>query len=179
MPDDDLRLLKEARHGDESSFLILYRRYRMPLFRFAWRLTGSTAAAEDVLQECFLALIEGARFDADRGSLRAYLFGIARNLALKRIRLAERESEELEDTEADLNPLENLLSAERSEVVARAVVALPPFQREVIVLFEYEELSLEEIAEVAGTEVGAVKARLHRARETLRRRLAPLIAARA
>jgi RNA polymerase sigma-70 factor (ECF subfamily) len=175
----DAMLLEAARHGDESSFQALYRRYRTPLFRFAWRLTGSVATAEDVLQECFLALIEGARFDVDRGSLRAYLFGIARNLALKRVRLSERESEELEDTEADLDPLEDLLSAERSEVVARAVLALPPFQREAIVLFEYEELSLEEIAEVAGIEAGAVKARLHRARETLRRRLAPLIAARA
>jgi RNA polymerase sigma-70 factor (ECF subfamily) len=179
MPDDDSRLLEAARHGDESCFLALYRRYRTPLFRFAWRLTGSVATAEDVLQECFLALLAGASFDVDRGSLRAYLFGIARNLALKRIRLVERESEELEDKEAELDPLENLLSAERSEIVARAVVALPPLQREALILFEYEELSLEEIAEVAGIEVGAVKARLHRARETLRSRLAPLMAARA
>jgi RNA polymerase sigma-70 factor (ECF subfamily) len=179
MPDDDSRLLEAARHGDESSFLALYRHYRTPLFRFAWRLTGSVATAEDVLQECFLALIEGARFDVDRGSLRAYLFGIARNLALKRIRLAERESEEMEDAAADLDPLENLLSTERSEVVARAVQALPPFQREALILFEYEELSLEEIAAIVGIEAGAVKARLHRARETLRRRLAPLMAARA
>lgn len=179
MPDDDFRLLKAARHGDEGSFLALYHRYRTPLFRFAWRLTGSVATAEDVLQECFLALLAGASFDVDRGSLRAYLFGIARNLALKRIRLVERESEELEDTEADLDALENLLSAERSEVVARAVLALPPFQREALILIEYEELSLEEIAQAAGIEVGAVKARLHRARETLRRRLAPLMATRA
>ena len=148
----DAMLLEAARHGDESSFLTLYRRYRTPLFRFAWRLTGSVATAEDVLQECFLALLQGARFDVDRGSLRAYLFGIARNLALKRIRLAERESEELEDTEAGLDPLEDLLSAERSEAVARAVLALPPFQREALILFEYEELSLEEIAQVAGIE---------------------------
>ena len=177
--ESDSGLLAAARHGDESSFLTLYRRYRTPLFRFAWRLTGSVATAEDVLQECFLALLEGARFDVDRGSLRAYLFGIARNLALKRMRLSERESEELEETEADLDPLEDLLSAERSEVVARAVLALPHFQREAIILFEYDEISLEEIAAVAGIEAGAVKARLHRARETLRRRLAPLIAARA
>jgi RNA polymerase sigma-70 factor (ECF subfamily) len=179
MSESDLGLLEAARQGDESSFLALYRRYRTPLFRFAWRLTGSVATAEDVLQECFLALIEGARFDMDRGSLRAYLFGMARNLALKRIRLAERESEELEDAVADLDPLEDLLSAERSGVVARAVLALPPFQREALILFEYEELSLEEIAQVGGIEAGAVKARLHRARETLRRQLAPLIAARA
>ena len=177
--ESDSGLLAAARHGDERSFLTLYRRYRTPLFRFAWRLTGSVATAEDVLQECFLALLEGARFDVDRGSLRAYLFGIARNLALKRMRLSERESEELEETEADLDPLGDLLSAERSEVVARAVLALPPFQREALILFEYEELSLEDIAAVAGIEAGAVKARLHRARETLRRQLAPLIAARA
>ena len=93
--ESDSGLLAAARHGDERSFLALYRRYRTPLFRFAWRLTGSVATAEDVLQECFLALLEGARFEVDRGSLRAYLFGIARNLALKRMRLSERESEEL------------------------------------------------------------------------------------
>jgi RNA polymerase sigma-70 factor (ECF subfamily) len=179
MSESDSGLLAAAGRGEESSFLALYHRYRTPLFRFAWRLTGSVANAEDILQECFLALIEGASFDSDRGSLRAYLFGIARNLALKRMRLAERESEELEDAEGDFGPLENLLSAERSEVVARAVLALPPFQREALILFEYEELSLDEIALVAGIEAGAVKARLHRARETLRRRLAPLIAARA
>jgi RNA polymerase sigma-70 factor (ECF subfamily) len=179
MSESDSGLLAAARHGDESAFLALYRHYRTPLFRYAWRLTGSVETAEDVLQECFLALIEGASFNVERGSLRAYLFGIARNLALKRMRLAERESEELEDTEAGLDPLGDLLSAERSEVVARAVLALPPFQREALILFEYEELSLEEIAAVAGIETGAVKARLHRARETLRRQLAPLIAARA
>jgi RNA polymerase sigma-70 factor (ECF subfamily) len=176
MPENDSRLLRAARRGDEECFLALYHRHRTPLFRFAWRLTGSVPAAEDVVQECFLAVLEGARFDAGQGSLRAYLFGITRNLALKRVRMAERESEEMEDTEAMLDPLEDLLSAERSEVVARAVAALPPRQREAVILFEYEELSLEEIAEVTGIETGAVKARLHRAREALRRRLARLMA---
>jgi RNA polymerase sigma-70 factor (ECF subfamily) len=179
MPENDSRLLKAAKRGEESSFLALYHRYRTPLFRFAWRLTGSVPTAEDVIQECFLALIGGASFDADRGSLRAYLFGITRNLALKRVRVAEREVEELEDAEGSSDPLEDLLSAERSEAVASAVSALPLRQREALILFEYEELSLEEIAEVTGIETGAVKARLHRARETLRLRLAPLMAVRA
>ncbi|MGH7555443.1 MAG: RNA polymerase sigma factor [Longimicrobiales bacterium] len=178
MPENDSRLLTAARRGDERSFLALYQRHRTPLFRFAWRLTGSVTTAEDVIQECFLALIEGACFDAEQGSLRGYLFGITRNLALQRLRIAGRESEELEDAEAALDPLEELISSERSEVVARAVAALPPLQREAVILFEYEEMSLEEIARVAGTETGAVKARLHRARETLRRRLAPILGAR-
>jgi RNA polymerase sigma-70 factor (ECF subfamily) len=175
MSESDSRLLGAARRGDENSFLSLYRRHRTPLFRFAWRLTGSVAAAEDVTQECFLALLEGAVFHDDRGSLRAYLFGVTRNLALKRVRLSGRECDEPEDAEAPPEQLDALLTAERSEAVARAVAALPALQREALILFEYEGLSLEEIAEVAGADVGAVKARLHRARETLRRRLAPLI----
>jgi RNA polymerase sigma-70 factor (ECF subfamily) len=177
MPESTSWILHAARQGDERAFLALYQCHRTPLFRFAWRLTGSVPAAEDVVQECFMVLLDGASFDADQGSLRAYLFGITRNLALKRVRVAERECEELEDSEVARDPLEDLLSAERSEIVSRAVAALPPGQREVLILFEYEELSLGEIAEVTGIETGAVKARLHRARETLRHRLGPLMVA--
>ena len=177
MPESDDWLLNAARRGDEGSFLALYRRYRTPLFRFAWRLTGSVPAAEDVIQECFLALLQGVRFNVDQGSLRPYLFGITRNLALKQIRIDGRECDDIEEAEIAPDPLGDLLAAERSEVVAHAVAALPPLQREAVILFEYEELSLEEIAAVTGVETGAVKARLHRARETLRRQLAPLMQA--
>jgi RNA polymerase sigma-70 factor (ECF subfamily) len=172
MPETDDWLLNAARRGDESSFLTLYRRHRTSLFRFAWRLTGSVAAAEDIIQECFLALLKGARYDAAHCSLRPYLFGITRHLALKQLRIDEREANtrepwELANTDAALDPLSDLLSAERAEGVARAVAALPPLQREALILFEYEELSLDEIAEITGVETGAVKARLYRARETL------------
>lgn len=176
MAEDDSRLLMEARRGDEGSFLSLYDRYRTPLYRFAWRLTASAAAAEDVVQECWVVALEARRFDDARGSLRAYLFGVARNLAFARLRVSGRESDPAAELETERGPFEDLLAIERSEAVARAVAELPPLQREALILFEYEDLSLEEIAEVAGVEVGAVKARLHRARETLRRRLAPLLA---
>jgi RNA polymerase sigma-70 factor (ECF subfamily) len=106
MPETDSRLLKRAQEGDESGFLALYQRYRTPLFRFAWRLTGSTPAAEDVLQECFLALLEGSSFDGEKGSLRGYLFGIARHQAFRRMRVAGREEEETEDTAASPGPFE-------------------------------------------------------------------------
>jgi len=175
MAEDDSRLLSEARRGDEGSFLSLYHRYRTPLYRFAWRLTASTATAEDVVQECWVAALQSERYDASRGSVRAYLFGVARNLAFARLRLSGREAEET-DGETPSGPFDDLLAVERSEAVARAIAALPPLQREAVILFEYEDLSLEEIAQAAGIEIGAVKARLHRARETLRRRLAPLLA---
>jgi RNA polymerase sigma-70 factor (ECF subfamily) len=171
----DPGLLSRARCGDETAFLTLYQRHRMATFRFAYRLTGAASAAEDIVQECFLALLGGAGFDARQASLRTYLFGIVRHLALKRARLVEHETDEGGDRAAEFDPLSQLLASERAALVERAVAALPLLQREALILFEYEELSLEEIAAVTGAEVGAVKARLFRARESVRRRLAPLL----
>jgi RNA polymerase sigma-70 factor (ECF subfamily) len=175
MPADDAGLLAGARRGEESAFLALYQRHRTPVFRFAWRFSGSVHTAEDVTQECFLALLAGAAFDPKQGSLRTYLFGIARHLAMRRVRIEERESDEPVDAAAPCDTLGELIGQERSAAVERAVAALPPLQKEALILFEYEDFSLEEIAQVVGVEVGAVKARLHRARETLRRRLASLV----
>jgi RNA polymerase sigma-70 factor (ECF subfamily) len=168
-------LVREAREGGEKAFLAIYDLHRSPVFRFAWRLTGSQTAAEDVTQDCFLALMRGAAFDADRGGLRTYLFGIARNLVLRRLRISEREAEEAANATARVDLLGDLLEAERSELVATAMARLPILQREAIILFTFEELSLEEIARIAGVDTGTVKSRLRRARESLRTMLAPLL----
>ena len=177
MSSDETRLLNAARRGNEGAFLDLYQRHRTPVFRFAWRLTGSVAAAEDITQECFLALLAGAAFEVRLGALRTYLYGITRNLAFKRLRQIEREQDEPEDiTASSADTLGDILAVERAVLVQDAIGELPPLQKEALILFEYEELSLEEIATIAEVEVGAVKARLHRARESLRRRLAPLFA---
>jgi RNA polymerase sigma factor (sigma-70 family) len=112
--------------------------------------------------------------------LRTYLCAAARNLAFKRLRRAGAEtaiddfSEQLAAAESQ-EPLRLLLDAEVSEAVRKAINELPPLQREALILFEYEELSLAEIAEVAGADVGTVKSRLHRARQRLRILLAPYI----
>jgi RNA polymerase sigma-70 factor (ECF subfamily) len=181
-PADDAKLLAGSRRGQETAFLALYERHRTPIFRFAWRFTGSAQTAEDITQECFLALFAGNTFDPKQGSLRAYLFGMARYLAMTRLRIEEREPPCLADRDpadeaasAAYDALGDLIGQERAAAVGRAVAALPPLQKEALILFEYEELSLEEIAQITGVEVGAVKARLHRAREALRRRLAPLV----
>jgi RNA polymerase sigma-70 factor (ECF subfamily) len=122
-----------------------------------------------------MALMRGAAFDAERGGLRTYLFGIARNLVLRRLRISEREAEIAADATARVDVLGDLLEAERSELVAAAMAQLPMLQREAIALFTFEELSLEEIAKITGADAGAVKSRLHRARESLRTALAPLL----
>lgn len=165
-------LVREACRGGEQAFLALYYGHRSAVFQFALRLTGSQSAAEDITQECFLSLVRGAAFDSGRGNLRTYLFGIVRNLAMRYFRISGREAEEAADAPANLDVLGELIAAERSAVVAEAVAQLPILQREAIILFTFEELSLEEIARIAGVDAGVIKARLHRARESLRKALA-------
>jgi RNA polymerase sigma-70 factor (ECF subfamily) len=172
-------LLNKAGEGDQAAFLVLYERYREPIFRFAYRLLGSVEIAEDVTHDCFLSLIrKPENYRPERASLKTYLYAAARNLALKHFRSQGREIgldevvEEPKDSPRR-GPLRRLLDEELATLVRDAVFSLPPLQREALILFEYEGLSLNEVAEIAGTDAGAIKARLYRAREGMRRMLRP------
>ena len=173
----DELLLEQAANGDKQSFQILYERYRDPIFRFAYRMSGSIEAAEDVAHDCFLSLInDPVRYDAKRASFRTYIYAAARNLAAKRYNSFARETGldevQSEPLVADREgPAARILDNELALEVQKAIASLPPLQREAIVLFEYEELTLAEIAAVVGADANSVKARLFRAREKLRIRL--------
>ena len=183
MPDrnSDGYLLERAGGGDQAAFRELYERHRQPIFRFAYRLLGSVELAEDVTHDCFLGLIKKPEnFDSSRSSLRTYMFAAARNLAMKHFRNVGREDALDDLSDAPLvseheAPLRRMLDEELSTIVQEAVHNLPPLQREALILFEYEGLSLSEIAGVVGSDVGAIKARLHRARERLRNSLKPYL----
>ena len=156
-----------------GEFTRAFDEHHVPLFRFAYRLTGSAADAEDIVQECFLGLLRAdCGFDARRTPLRTYLFGAVRNQASKRLRSREDATAEVE-TPPDLrSPEREALRVEFESLVSRAVLALPETQREVLILAHYEQMPLAEIANVVGIEVGAVKSRLQRARGALREMLA-------
>ena len=174
-------LLRRAGEGDQAAFLELYDRHRQPIFRFAYRLLGEVDIAEDVTHDCFLSLIrKPENFRPERASLRTYLFAAARNLALKHFRNTGRETgldgmTEEPELSPRHQPLRKLLDEELATEVRRAVFSLAPLQREALVLFEYEGLSLSEIAEITGADVGAVKGRLFRARERLKSLLRPYV----
>jgi RNA polymerase sigma-70 factor (ECF subfamily) len=102
--------------------------------------------------------------------MKTYLFSIARNLALKHYRDYRREAPLEGEAEPAADPRATL---ELRSAAAEAVAALPQLQQEALILFAYEGVTLEEIAGIVGAEVGTVKSRLHRAREALRRTLAP------
>ncbi len=173
----DEALLDQAANGDETAFAALYQRHRDALFTWAWRLTGSADAAEDLVHDCFVALMKRPRrFRSDEGSqLRTYLFATIRHLSLKRSGRSQRElaAEDVEDApDGGISALDSLARAETAAVVDAAIASLPRLQREVLVLAALEGMPAAEIATVVGADAGAVKARLHRARETLRKRLA-------
>jgi RNA polymerase sigma-70 factor (ECF subfamily) len=148
-----------------AAILRYFDEHHRPLFRFAWHLTGSVADAEDIVQECFLALLRpGCGFDPSRTDLRTYLFGAVRNQALKRFTPAANEAKLVER----LTPERECLTAELQHIVQRAILRLPEGQREVLVLAHFEQMPLAEIAEIVGIDLGAVKSRLQRARATLR-----------
>ena len=159
----------------DPEFHDIFHSHKNVLHRFAYRMTGSSSAAEDIVQECFMTLWKKPDgYRANRGAIRAYLLGVARNLVLKNWR-DQRPFDPL-DPDGSVPPVD-LLMLNRAESVCAAVQALPPLQREALVLAEYEEMSLEEIASLTGAELAAVKSRLHRARQNLRRMLAPLLPA--
>ena len=143
--------------------------YHQAVFRFVYRLTRREDLAEDITQECFVAFVRAPeRFDQARGSMKTYLFSMARNLTLKQYRDHRAEEPLVEDLSAAVDPH----AAVDVAAVAAAVSDLPALQREALVLFQYEGATLDEIAKIVGADVGTVKSRLHRARERLRRALA-------
>ena len=165
------KLLAAARNGTEAAFFRLFDDHHLPLFRFACRLTGSAADAEDIVQECFLALLRPeCSFDPQRTAVRTYLYGAVRNQALKRLR--HREEGRLPETADHRTPESAALLDEMAAAVAGAIAQLPESQREVLLLAHYEQLSLAEIAQITELEVTAVKSRLQRARAALKELLA-------
>ena len=157
----------------DAEFQGAFDQHKDAVYRFAWRMSGSSTAAEDITQDVFVALLRHRdRFDPARGAMRAFLLGIARNVALKHWR-AQHRLEPLDEESVVAEPVD-LGRGEVGDMVGRAVRALRPLQREVVILAEYEGLTLAEIARAVDADVGTVKSRLHRARENLRRMLAPL-----
>lgn len=173
--EDDAALLRRSLAGSAEAFTILYRRRQGQVYRFALHMSGSGAIAEEVTQETFLALLrEGRGFDAGRGSLAAYLAGIARNLVLRA--QAKGRFEEPDDAldgrmAGWSDALGDLLRRESIEAVRSAVLQLPAQYREAVVLCDLEEMSYEEAAAALGCPVGTVRSRLNRGRRLLANRL--------
>ena len=164
----DTSLLAEIAAGDEQAFIELFRRQQHEVFRFAFAMAKSRSFAQDVTQEVFLNVLENAgRFDAAKGTARAWLFGCARYVTLDRLRLERRWTDEMPPEDLALDSDERLLADQRVERLHGAIARLPVEYREALVLCELHELSYADTAAVLGCPVGTVRSRLHRGRALL------------
>lgn len=171
--------------GDAEAFGELYDRRQGGLYRYALRMTGSEAIAEDVTHDVFLALMrDGGQFDEERGSLKSYLYGMARHRVLRRLKIErdwvsidgpEQDDEGMNDhlTASD-NPFIDLARVETVGLVRQAVLSLPAHFREVIVLCELQELNYADAAQLIECPIGTVRSRLNRARTLLVEKLRKL-----
>jgi len=179
-PEDDL--LRRAARGEEAAFVRIYRAHQAKLYRFALRMTGSAWNAEEIVQESFMTLLHNAeRYDAARGELGAFLFGIARNFVRKRNARGPAELPFEDNGELPLgtsaaaqagvrspaSPAELAEQSQRIEQVRRAVLELPEEFREAVALCDLEEMSYEEAAKLLDCPIGTIRSRLHRGRALL------------
>jgi RNA polymerase sigma-70 factor (ECF subfamily) len=171
--DDDL--IERIAAGDAAAFTTLFRRRHADVYRVALLMTGVRMAAEDVTQDVFLAVMrEAARYEPGRSTVMAWLCGIARNHARRRLEREGRMVPLPEDSEADRpgaaahpDPLGDLANARQLDALRRAVLTLPLRYREVVVLCDLQELSYKDAALSLDCAVGTVRSRLHRARALL------------
>ena len=172
MNKSDEDLLESARSGSRPAWAELYERHQAKIYRFALQMSGSNSVADEVVQETFLDLLRGGlRFDVSRGSLGAFLLGVARFKALRLAGLPKAESDGLDGLTAPDDPALDVESRQRHEALRGVVAGLPEPYREAVVLCELAELSYEEAAAAMGCPVGTVRSRLHRARQMLLGRL--------
>lgn len=145
--------------------------------RFATRLTGSPGAAEDIVQEALLRAARSWRTYRGEAQFRTWLFRIVINVFHDRLPkgppVAPLEFDVVDERASD--PAAELLHVELSQLIAARVSALPPRQREVLVLVTYEGLSPREAADLLGISEASVYSNLHLARQRLRQELAPYL----
>ncbi len=183
--DSDRSLIERIRHGDKSACAECVERHSPGVYRVALRLTGNEAEAEDVVQETFLSAFKAIDKFEGRSGLATWLYRIAHNAALMRLRRVRPDQVSVDDEGAfgegllvpsQLHdwcclPERDFESSETRAELEKAIRELPEKLRVVFVMRELEGLSTEETAQALDVSIDVVKVRLHRARLQLRERL--------
>lgn len=167
--------------AEQSAFLErAIEQYGKATYSYALRLTQNEADARDLAQEAFIRVYRAWKSFVPGTSFLSWIYRIVTNLHRDELRRRKgRYLEEIPDDNAPqafggsrplaVEPIEDLVESQFSENVSKALAALSPDQRQVVVLADIEELSYQEIAEIVGCSIGTVRSRLHRARYQLRK----------
>ncbi len=166
------------KRGDSAAAADLMARYQHRLYRYLLRVVKEPAAAEDLFQQTWLQIIQKIRWYDSSRSFAAWMFAVARNLAIDHLRRQRESSLDAPDDSGrpaidsvaseTADAFQQLLQYERGVVLAAAISQLPAIHREILTLRFEENMKLEEIAAIAGIPLSTVKSRLARALENLR-----------
>jgi RNA polymerase sigma-70 factor (ECF subfamily) len=183
----DESLLATARTGDKRALEVLLERHQRQVYRFGMKMCRDPEDAKDVLQDTLLAMARSVRDFRGGSSLSTWLYSIARSFCIKKRRRSKYAPDEERSLDSDVagearrivapgeDPDEALAARQVERALEQAIAGLDPLYREVLLLRDVEGLTAPEVAEVVGVSVQAVKSRLHRARLSVRERVAPLL----
>lgn len=180
----DAELVRRSQAGDTEAFDQLVRRHQARTISIAYGVLGDLDAAHDAAQEAFVAAWRALGQFQGQAAFGTWLYRILRNVCLDIIRkrrmraelaLDAGETYDVGPADAAPGPLAEAELDERCALVRRALASLAPHHRELLVLFDIEGMSYQEMCEVVGLPMGTVKSRLNRARHALRHQLAPLL----
>lgn len=181
-------LLERCKEGDANAWDTLIRKYEKSVYKFAYSLCRNHEEAGDIAGQVFLRLYQNLHTFRNEASFTSWLFRIVRNTYLDIcVRPAHRGHLSLDASPTNENeptasrdimdpspsPEAICMEHEVSQLLAKAIMHLPAYQRQVLRMYHTEGKSYEEIAEATGLSIGTVKSRLNRARNMLRERLAP------
>ncbi|MCG9894284.1 MAG: sigma-70 family RNA polymerase sigma factor [Fimbriimonadaceae bacterium] len=182
---DDTELVRRARGGDYGAFEELFLRHRDLVYRFAYQMAPRRDDAEDIVQEVFIRAYQNLNRYRDEAKFTTWLLRIAGNLGTDRARMHHRRTDlEHKESAGSLswmtvgspeNPIDDLESQDKREILRRAIAALPEHHRNVIILRDIQEMDYRDMAELLNCTVGGAKLRVLRARRALRDRLAPIM----
>ena len=184
MREEDRKLIERARQGDERAYRALVKKYERPVFNICLRMMRDRDAAEDLAQDAFIKVFSMLERYNPTYAFSSWLFKITSNLCIDSMRKrridtlpmdepirSERGEFKRQYAAPEDTPEKIVVTDERMKMLTDAIDLLPPHYRIMIVLRHQEDLSYEEIAETLEVPLGTVKARIHRAREMLKRRL--------
>lgn len=183
--DEDVDLMLRVKAGDSEAFNQLMEKYQRTVVNLVYRFTGEAESAEDLAQEVFLRIYRAAPRYEPRAKFFTYLYQITLNLCRnardknqrqRTLSLDQKEDESAwEVADPELGAEGQIQRLETAQQVQEAIMALPDEQRQLLILQRFQNLGYEELAESTSQTVSAVKAKLHRARLALKKKLAPLL----
>jgi RNA polymerase sigma factor (sigma-70 family) len=164
---EDEQIMQEVRAGNVGKLEVLFDRHHRALFRYFMHLTGNRPASEDMVQETFFRILKYRHTYQAETTFRAWMYQVGRNVHMDQAGKRKPEvalPEHAGDFSTGETPADRQLQSKQETVLLhKALAALPPEKREVLVMSRFQELRYDEIASVLKIEVGTVKVRVYRA----------------